>query len=60
MVKVARRLGITFGSFVIAWVALFLLGRWVFGSGNILIWVFAAVVAAVVYLEILRRDRRVG
>lgn len=54
MVRVARRLGITFGSFVIAWVAVFLLARWVFGSGNILIWVIAAVVAAVVYL---RRDR---
>jgi hypothetical protein len=37
MVKVARRLGITFGSFVIGWVAVFVLARWLFRSGNILI-----------------------
>ena len=58
--KVVRRLGIIFVSFVIAWVALFVLARWLFGSGNVLIWVFAAVVGAVVYIEVLRRDRRVG
>ena len=58
--KVARRLGITFGSFVIAWVALLVLGEWLFGSVNFLIWVFSAVVGAVVYLVMLRRDRRVG
>ena len=60
MVKVARQLGITFGSFVVAWLAVLLVARWLFGSGNILVWVFAAVVAAGVYLEILRRDRRAG
>jgi hypothetical protein len=59
-VKLARRLGITFGAFVIAWVALFALARWLFGSGNILIWVFAAGIGGLVYLEILRREGRVG
>jgi len=59
-VKVARRLGITFGAFVIAWIALFVLAQWLFGSGNILIWVFAAVFGALVYLAILRREGRVG
>ena len=60
MVKVARRVGIAFGSFVIAWLAVSLVARWLFDSGNILVWVFAAVVGAGVYLDILRRDRRVG
>lgn len=60
MVKVARRVGIAFGSFVIAWLAVSLVAGWLFGSGNILVWVFAAVVGAGVYLDILRRDRRVG
>ncbi len=60
MVKVARRVGIAFGSFVIAWLALYIVAGWFFGSGNILVWVLAAVVAAGVYLEILRRDRRVA
>jgi hypothetical protein len=60
MVNVARRVGIVFGSFVIAWLAVSLVAGWLFGSGNILVWVLAAVVAAGVYLEILRRDRRDG
>jgi len=44
----------------IAWLAVSLVAGWLFGSGNILVWVFAAVVGAGVYLDILRRDRRVG
>jgi hypothetical protein len=60
MIKVARRVGIAIGSFVIAWLAVSLVARWLFGSGNSLVWVVAAVVGAGVYLEILRRDRRVG
>ena len=58
--KLARRLGISFGAFVIAWIALFALAQWLFGSGNILIWVFAAGFGGLVYLEILRREGRVG
>lgn len=60
MVKVARRVGIAFGSFVIAWLAVALVARWLLGSGNILAWVIAVVVGAGVYLDILRRDRRDG
>ena len=57
-VKVARRLAVTVGAFVIAWIALFILAQWLFGSGNILIWVLAAVFGALVYLEVLRPERR--
>jgi hypothetical protein len=60
VVKLVRGVGIAFGSFVIAWLAISLVARWLFGSGNVLVWVFAAVVGAGVYLDILRRDRRVG
>jgi hypothetical protein len=60
MAKVGRRVGIAFGSFVIAWLAVSLVAGWLFGSGNFLVWVIAAVVGAGVYLEILRRDRRDG
>ncbi len=60
MAKIARRVGIAFSSFVIAWFAVALVAEWLFGSGNFLVWVFAAVVGAGVYLAILRHDRRVG
>lgn len=60
MFKIARRVGIAFGSFVIAWLAVSLVAGWLFGPDDILVWVFAAVVGAGVYLDILRRDRRVG
>ena len=58
MVKAARRVGIAFGSFVIAWLTVSLAAGRLFGSGNILVWVIAVVVGAGVYLDILRRDRR--
>jgi len=60
MVRVARRVGIAFGSFVIAWLAVALVANWLFGSGNFLVWVFAAVVGAVVYVVLLWRNRRDG
>ena len=60
MFKVARRVGIAFGSFVIAWLAISLVAGWLFGSGNIIVWVVAAVVGAGVYLDIRRRDQRLG
>ncbi len=59
MFKIARRVGIAFGSFVIAWFAVTWVAEWLFGSANFLVWVIAAVVGAGVYLDILRRDRRV-
>jgi hypothetical protein len=60
MVKIARRVGIAFGSFVIAWFAVLFVAERLFGSGNFLVWVFAAVVGAGVYLVLLRRDRSAG
>ena len=60
MAKGARRVGIALGSFVIAWLAVSLVAGWLFGSGNFLVWVIAAIVGAGVYLELLRRDRGVG
>ena len=60
MFKIARRVGLAFGSFVIAWLAVSLVAGWLFGSGNILVWVIAVVVGAGVYLDIVRRDRRDG
>lgn len=60
MIRFARRVGIAFGSFVIAWLAVSLVAGWLFGSGNILVWVIAAIVGAGVYLDIMRRDRRVA
>jgi hypothetical protein len=57
MLIVARRLGIAFGSFVIAWLAVSLVAGWLFGSGNVLVWVLALLVGAGVR-EILRRDAR--
>lgn len=59
MVKVARRVGIAFAAFVIAWFAIVLVAERLFGSANFLAYVFAAGVAAGVYLVILLRDRRV-
>ncbi len=55
--RLARRVGLAIGSFVIAWLAIALLANWLFGSGNVLVWVLAAVVGAGVYLDLLRRDR---
>jgi Flp pilus assembly protein TadB len=58
MSMVARRLGIAFGSFVIAWLLVTVVARWLFGSGNVLVWVLAAMVGAGVYLALMWRDRR--
>ena len=58
MLRIARRVGIAFGSFIVAWLAAWLVARWLCGSGNVLVWVIAAVVGVGVYLAILQRDRR--
>ena len=58
MFMIARRVGISFGAFVIAWLAATLAGVWLFGSANFLSYVIAAFVAIGVYLDLLRRDRR--
>ena len=61
MVQMLRRLGIAFGSLVIAWLAVSLVAGVLLGpsaSGNLLVWLVAIIVGALVYLDILRRDRR--
>jgi hypothetical protein len=58
--KTARRVGIALGSFVIAWFAIVNVAVWLFGSANFLAYALAAVVGAGVYLDLLRRDRRVA
>ena len=60
MAQVARRVGIAAGAFVLAWLAAALVGQWLFGSGNVLVWVIAAVVGVVVYVAIPQRDQRAG
>lgn len=55
-----RRIATAFGAFVLAWLAAAVLARWLFGSGNILVWVIAALIGAVVYLALRRQERRVG
>jgi hypothetical protein len=57
MAKVARRVGIAFGAFVIGWLAISLVAVWLFGSGNFLVWVFAAVVGVGVYIGLPRLER---
>ena len=60
MTNVVRRLAIAVGSFLIAWLAVALVATWLFGSGNFLVWVLAALVGVTVYLVLLRRDGRDG
>ena len=55
--RTARRVGLAITSFVTAWLVIALLASWIFGSGNVLVWVFAAIVGVGVYLGLLRRDR---
>ena len=58
MSRVARRVGIAIGAFVIAWLAVSLVAGSLFGSGNILVWLIAVAVGGGVYVDILRRDKR--
>ena len=54
----ARRAAIALGTFVIAWLATSAVARWLFGSGNVLVWVVAAVVAGITYA--VARDHRLS
>lgn len=47
-----RRLGIAAIAFVAAWLVATLLAGWLLGSGNILVWIIAAVAGAVAYLAL--------
>jgi hypothetical protein len=54
----ARRVGIALAAFVLAWFAAAIAANLLFGSGNILVWMIAAVVGIGVYVAVRRRDRR--
>jgi hypothetical protein len=58
MSPVVRRVGIALVSFLVAWLVVAFVAIWLFGSGNVLVWVLAVFVAVTVYLVLLRRDRR--
>jgi hypothetical protein len=60
MPKVVRQVGIVLGSFVVAWLAAAVLARWLFGSGNILVWVIAAVAGVGAYFALLWREQHAG
>jgi len=60
MPTIARQVAIAFGSFVLAWFAATLAARWLFGSGNILVWVIAAVVGISTYLALVWQEQRVS
>lgn len=60
MPTVARRFAIAAASFVLAWLAATLLAGWVFGSGNMLVWVFATLVGISTYLALARQEQRAG
>ena len=57
MGKVARRVAIAIAASVVAWLAIAVAAILLFGSGNILVYVFAAAVGAGVYLAMWWRDR---
>ena len=58
MTEIARRFTISIGSFVLAWLVVSLVARWLFGSGNVLVWVIAAAVGVAAYLAIPRLGHR--
>jgi len=57
MLELTRRVGIAFASFALVWLAVSLAARWLFGSGNVLVWVVAAIVGVIVYLAVAQRER---
>lgn len=58
MVRQIRRIGIALGSFVAAFLVVSVIARIVFGSGNVLVWVVAIALGALIYADIIRRDRK--
>lgn len=48
------RLGIALLAFALAWLVATLAAGWLFGSGNILVWLFAAAVGVLVYIGLSR------
>lgn len=49
MSTVARRVVIAIGAFALTWIAASLVAGWLFGSGNILVWVVAVAVGVTAY-----------
>ncbi len=61
MVQVLRRMGIALGSLTIAWLAVSLVAGVVLGhaaSGNALVGLATVILGALVYQDIMRRERR--
>lgn len=50
MSMVVRRLGFAIGASLVAWLAASAAAMWIFGSGNVLVWVIALSVGLAVYL----------
>lgn len=60
MIRTVRRLGIALGSFVAALLVVTLVAGVVSGSsasGNAIVWLVAIVLGALIYRDIIRRDR---
>ncbi len=57
MTSFARRFAIAAVSFVLAWVAAALVGMWLFGSANFLVWVIATIVGVTAYAAVPLLDR---
>jgi hypothetical protein len=47
---VAQRLAIAVAAFALAWIAASLVAGWLFGSGNVLVWVIAVAASATAYV----------
>ena len=58
MPSFARRFGIALGAFALAWLAAALAAGWIFGSGNVLVWVLATLAGAIAWLAVPWWDAR--
>jgi hypothetical protein len=61
MLQMLRRIGIAFGSLMIAWLAVSVVAGPLFGTaafGNALIWLITIVLGGLIYRDIMRRERR--
>ena len=58
MPTVLRRVAIAVSAFVLTWLAAALAAAWLFGSGNVLVWVLATLAGALAYLAVPWWDAR--
>ena len=58
MNRFARRIGIAVAAFALAWFAAAVAAIWLFGSGNILVWVLATLAGAIAYPAVPWWDAR--